>query len=147
MEVACLMDKKLDIFLKNCEKALKDEPELLVDQLAVENILPSLLLLQNRKEKFYGESWRKYGDIGAFFNTARKWDRIETIMSSAMKDGTEKLFDGSNDLSTETILDTIIDLSLYSMMWASYIASRYPDMWNKFLELNELKPVNDDVTV
>ena len=131
------MNKDLDIFLKRVENALKDEPKLLVDQLAIENILPNLLLLQNRKEKFYGESWRKYGDIGAFFNTARKWDRIETIMNDAMKNGTDKLFNGSNDLSTETILDTIIDLGLYSLMWASYIASRYPEMWDKFLELHD----------
>lgn len=134
---------KLDNFIMNCRKALGSEKILFEDQLAVQEIIPSILLLQNHKEKFYGESWRKYGDISAFFNTARKWDRIENIMTEAMKTGTDKLFDGSNDLSTETILDTIIDLSLYGLMWASYIAKRYPDLWEKFLSMNDLNTVSE----
>jgi hypothetical protein len=137
------MSENLDIFLKKLDETLGSEEKLYPDQIALQKILPSILLLQNHKEKFYGESWRKYGDVSAFFNTARKWDRIETIMSAAMKEGTDKLFDGSSDLSTETILDTVIDLGLYSLMWASYIADRYPQLWDKFIQLNELKTEAD----
>ena len=133
------MDKNLDTFISRLENILGSEEELFEDNLAVQNILPELLLLQNRKEKYYGESWRNYGDIGAFLNTARKWDRIDTIMRTAMEHGTQVLFDGSSDLSTETVLDTIIDLSLYSLMWSSYIASRYPELWDRFLCMNDLK--------
>ena len=132
------MDKNLDNFIMNCEQALKDEEKLFEDNIAVQKIIPAILLLQNRKERFYGESWRKYGDVSAFFNTARKWDRIETIMKDAMKNGVDSLFDGSSDLSTETILDTIVDLSLYGLMWSSYIASRYPELWDRFLKTNDL---------
>lgn len=133
------MDKNLDNFIMKCEQALKNEEVLFEDNLAIQKIIPALLLLQNRKERFYGESWRKYGDVSAFFNTARKWDRIESIMTSALKNGVDTLFDGSSDLSTETVLDTIIDLSLYGLMWSSYIASRHPELWERFLQLNELK--------
>lgn len=132
------MDKNLDTFISRLENTLSGEEELFEDNLAVQKIIPEILLLQNRKERFYGESWRKYGDVSAFFNTARKWDRIETIMTDAMKTGTDTLFDGSSDLSTETVLDTIIDLSLYGLMWASYIASRYPELWERFLKTNDL---------
>ena len=132
------MDKNLDNIIMKYKDTLKGEEELFEDNLAVQEILPHLLLLQNRKEKFYGESWRKYDDIGAFFNIARKWDRIDTIMKNAMEHGVQVLFNGSSDLSTETVLDTIIDLSLYGLMWSSYIASRYPELWDRFLKLNGL---------
>ena len=136
------MDKNLDNFIMNCEQALKDEEKLYEDNIAVQKIIPAILLLQNRKERFYGESWRKYGDVSAFFNTARKWDRIETIMKGAMKNGIDSLFDGTSDLSTETILDTIVDLSLYGLMWSSYIASRYPELWDRFLKTNDLVKIS-----
>lgn len=132
------MDRNLDNFIMECKNALEHEEKLLEDNLAIQKIIPALLLLQNRKERFYGQSWRKYGDISAFFNTARKWDRIETMMKEAMKKGTDTLFDGSSELSTETVLDTIIDLSLYGLMWSSYIATRFPHLWEKFLSLNDL---------
>lgn len=138
MEVKEKMSDALDNILMKYKKTMSSESELFEDNLAVQSILPELVLLQNRKEKFYGQSWRKYGDIGAFMNIARKWDRIDTIMKGAMKNGTESLFDGSSDLSTETILDTIIDLSLYGLMWASYIKTRYPEMWERFLKMNDL---------
>lgn len=132
------MSDNLDNIIMKYEEALKDEPELFVDNLAIHNILPSMLVLQNRKERFYGESWRKYGDVGAFLNMARKWDRIEHIMKDAMETGTDKLFDESSGLSTETVLDTIIDLSMYGLLWSSYIASRFPNLWERFLKLNDL---------
>lgn len=33
------------------------------------------------KEKSYGDSWKKRGGIGAFMVFARKWDRIENMLS------------------------------------------------------------------
>lgn len=135
------MSSELDTIIMKYKEVLKDEDTFLEDNLAVQEIMPYLLLLQNRKERGYGESWRKYDDIGAFLNLARKFDRIDTIMRRAMEEGTQILFNGTTDLSTETILDTIIDLSLYGLMWSSYIAKRYPELWDKFLDMNNLKTI------
>lgn len=133
----------LDNNISSQNSSMNTMDELGVDNQAIREILPALLTLQNNKESFYGESWRKYEDVGAFLNLARKWDRIDNIMRNAMKSGTEGLFDGSNDLSTETILDTIVDLSLYGLMWSSYIARRYPELWDKFLKMNDLMNVTE----
>ncbi len=35
----------------------------------------------SKKDKDYGGSWKKYGGVGAYFNVARKWDRIENMVS------------------------------------------------------------------
>lgn len=138
------MNNNLDTFICKVKETLGSEQELMEDNLEIQKILPELLLLQNRKETFYGQSWRKRGDIGAFITIARKWDRIENIMEKAMVEGTKTLFDGSSDLSTETVLDTIADLALYSLMWTSYIAKRYPELWNRFLVQNELVVSTDE---
>lgn len=132
------MSKELDTIIQKYEDVLGTEEKFFEDNLAVQEIIPHILLLQNHKERGYGQSWRKYEDTGAFLNLARKFDRIDTIMKRAMVEGTQILFDGSTDLSTETILDTIVDLSLYGLMWSSYIAKRYPQLWEKFLVMNNL---------
>lgn len=36
----------------------------------------------NEKEKTYGGSWKRRGGVGAFMMLARKWDRIENILSN-----------------------------------------------------------------
>ena len=77
-------------------------------------------------------------------NIARKWDRIDTIMKNAMENGVQTLFNGTSDLSTETVLDTIIDLSVYGLMWSSYIASRYPELWDRFLKMNDLTDTSNN---
>lgn len=37
------------------------------------------------KEKSYGDSWKKRGGIGAFMVFARKWDRIENMLSKSSR--------------------------------------------------------------
>lgn len=34
-----------------------------------------------KKDSDYGGSWKKYGGVGAYFNVARKWDRIENMVN------------------------------------------------------------------
>ncbi len=34
----------------------------------------------SQKDQDYGGSWKKYGGVGAYFNVARKWDRIEAMV-------------------------------------------------------------------
>lgn len=132
------MAEKLDNILVNYKEVLSGEKVLHEDNLKIQGIIPYLVKLQNHKEEFYGCSWRKYGDISAFLNLARKFDRIDTIMRDAMEHGTEKLFDKDNQLSTETIFDTIADLSLYGLMWAADVAERHPELWQRYLATNEL---------
>lgn len=102
------------------------------------SILPDILKLQNEKERVYGRSWCKHGDLSAFFNLERKWDRIQNIMERVMKEGVDTLFSSDSGTPTETILDTIIDLGCYSIMWAAYIKERHPELFEQFKKQNGL---------
>lgn len=102
--------------------------------------LPSLIKLQQDKSKLYGRSYCNYGNLGIFFNLARKWDRVENIMQSVMKNGEDNLFHNikGNSTATETFLDTVSDLAVYSMLWVGYIKENYPEQWEQFLKSNKL---------
>lgn len=65
----------------------------------------NLLKLQYEKECGYGNSWEKRGEIGVFFNIARKWDRLENYILNG------------NQLKGETLEDTIADIAIYMMLW------------------------------
>lgn len=103
-------------------------------------IFPALIKLQNDKGNYYGRSWCRHGDLSAFFNLERKWDRIYNIMDRAMNEtGTQALFTSDETgTATETLLDTIADLGIYAFMWVGFIRERYPDAWQKFIEANQL---------
>lgn len=133
------LSDKLDNIIMKYKEVLSGETEFHEDNCKIQEILPYLVLLQNQKESFYGNSWRKYGDVSAFFNLARKFDRIDTIMRQAMQQGVDTMFEEDSQLSTETIFDTIADLALYGLMWSADIAKRYPELWEKFLKANELQ--------
>lgn len=66
------------------------------------------------KEKEYGHSWRKRGGVGAFMMLARKWDRIENLVTTefgynifkaVVEDGTE-----------QGVIDDIRDLRRYLLL-------------------------------
>lgn len=40
------------------------------------------------KERTYGGSWKKRGGVGAFMMMARKWDRIENMITEVLNGGT-----------------------------------------------------------
>jgi hypothetical protein len=103
-------------------------------------VLPYLLKLQNTKERQYGRSWCKHGDISAFFNIERKYDRISNIMERAIQLGVEEVL-SSQDSSTptETIIDTIADNGLYSLMWVGLRREINPKQFEQFLKQNELE--------
>lgn len=132
------MADKLDTILSNYKKVLSGEVEFQQDNTAVQEIIPYFVKLQNQKETYYGSSWKNYGDISAFLNLARKFDRIDTIMRDAMEHGTEHLFDEDAGLSTETIFDTIADLTIYGLMWSADIAKRHPELWQRYIDTNGL---------
>ena len=138
------LDEIKDNLIKEYEKYVKSQELLHPDGVNAQKILVPLLQLQHDKEAVYGQSWRKYGNISAFLNTARKWDRIDNIMRKAMEDGMSLLFTDEGGTAQETFLDTVVDLANYSLLWVGHIASEHPEMWNKFLESNRLnqgKPV------
>lgn len=41
----------------------------------------------DKKDRQYGSSWKKRGGVGAFMMLARKWDRLETMMSDVGRFG------------------------------------------------------------
>lgn len=62
------------------------------------------------KEQNYGRSWVQRGGQGAFFVTARKWDRIETQVAKFGYDIFKVI---ANDGRSETILEDLRDLRRY----------------------------------
>lgn len=132
-----LKELKSDI-LKRFKTYLESQSELCVDNKNLLEILPDLLKLQNTKGLIYSRSWNKHGDLSAFFNLERKWDRIYNIMDKAMKDGIDSLHSEKSATPTETFLDTVIDLGLYALMWAGYIKECHPDEYKAFKSSNQL---------
>ncbi len=109
----------------------------------VQTILP-FLRLQVVKERAYGNSWKKRGDVGVLYTVARKWDRMEQIITNAMQKGevTEK---GNINLKKstgdyETFLDTIGDMGNYMFLWVEWFAERYPEERQKMImKIMEMK--------
>lgn len=133
-----------DSIIKEYENYVKSQDKLYPDGLNAHKVVTAILNLQHDKEAVYGQSWRKYGNMSAFLNVARKWDRIDNIMRNAMENGMNILFSDEAGTAQETFLDTVVDLASYSLLWVGYLASEHPDMWQKFLESNRLiqeKPV------
>lgn len=132
------MGSDVDTLLTGWEEYFSCQTSLNHDNRNMLSILPDILKLQNEKERVYGRSWCKHGDLSAFFNLERKWDRIQNIMEKAMKEGTDTLFSAESGTPTETILDTIIDLGCYSIMWAGFIKERHPELFEQFKRQNNL---------
>lgn len=55
-----------------------------------------------------------------------------------------KLYSKDSATPTETFVDTVVDLANYSILWASYIRTEYPEEWEKFLESNNLTDLDFD---
>jgi hypothetical protein len=79
------------------------------DNLLFVTVFPFLAEIQYTKEGGYGRSWCKRGEMDVFFNTARKFDRIENIM----------LNNGKDEVGEATI-DTVGDMANYGMLWMTY---------------------------
>lgn len=133
-----LVQKKKEL-LEGFKEYLDSQPELCEDNIAIMEMMPKLLKLQNDKGRVYGRSYLKYGEISTFMNVGRKFDRIENIMKKAMETGTDSLHGEASRTATETLLDTIVDMGLYSIMWAGYIKEMYPEEYNRFLSINGLQ--------
>lgn len=95
------------------------------DNLLVAVTLPFILELQYKKEGTYGRSWCKRGEMDTFFNTARKFDRIENIM-----------LNGAKDEVGESKVDTVGDLTSYGLLWLTYILRNQPEAFMAWVDAN-----------
>ncbi|MNW28080.1 hypothetical protein D3C74_48920 [compost metagenome] len=86
------------------------------DNVLVTALLPYILHLQYKKEGAYGRSWCKRGEMDTFFNTARKFDRIENMM-----------LNGAKDEVGEGKVDTVGDMASYGLLWMTLLARIEPD--------------------
>ena len=94
---------------------MKDNPKtfLRISQIAKNDV--SKLIIA---ERFYGDSWRKRGGMGAFMMLARKWDRIENQVSSENYD---IFLTYKKNQSQEGLLDDIQDLRRYLLLVEEHI--------------------------
>lgn len=69
-------------------------------------------------ERFYGNSWRKRGGVGAYMMLARKWDRIEQAVE---KCGWDIFAAYDEDSRDEGIMDDIRDLRRYLMLVEEFL--------------------------
>lgn len=68
-----------------------------------------------KKDKDYGSSWKRRGGVGAFMNVARKWDRVETQVSTLGGGDiySEKLW---NQKREDPFIDDVRDLRGYLLL-------------------------------
>jgi hypothetical protein len=97
------------------------------DNVLVAATLPFLLNLQYKKEGTYGRSWCKRGELDTFFNTARKFDRIENMM-----------LNGAKDEVGEGKVDTVGDMASYGLLWLTYILRLHPEAFMEWVQKNIL---------
>lgn len=104
---------------------VNSQTEIREDNLLLAVVFPLLAELQYRKEGSYGRSWCKRGELDIFFNTARKFDRIENIMLK-----------GAKDEVGESHADTVADLTNYGLLWMTYILREKPALFFDWLKNN-----------
>lgn len=86
----------------------------------LESIAQNDVALLMKKEQTYKGSWKKRGGVGAFMMAARKWDRLENILSDPFFN--YDIFK-SDDVSGAdgTVLSEIRDLRCYLLLIESEI--------------------------
>jgi hypothetical protein len=70
----------------------------------------------------YGNSWKKRGGVGAFMMLARKWDRLEQLLST--KYNFDIFLAMDQDDRGEGIIDDIRDLRRYLLLVEAEAAAR-----------------------
>lgn len=99
------------------------------------------------KERTYGGSWKKRGGVGAFMMLARKWDRLEGMLSLKNAVGLDTILFGGYDIfgSIEvdasgkdgTALAEIRDLRRYLLLVEAEMVARGIVPTGPQMELNE----------
>ena len=130
-EVSIMSNDYVDVNEKI--KNLLSRNDLCVDSQNVLEIMPDLIKLQNDKANLYGRSWCKHGEISAFFNIERKWDRFQNIMEKCLDNGVNNTIYDSEE-NTDVFIDTVLDLTAYTSMLLGYIKENHPDEYKRFME-------------
>ncbi len=99
--------------------------ELRDDNLLMVTVFPFLAEIQYKKEGSYGRSWCKRGELDVFFNTARKFDRIENIM-----------LNGAKDEVGESTIDTVGDMANYGQLWMTYYLRNHKEAFFAWAKAN-----------
>jgi hypothetical protein len=93
-----------------------------------------------KREQTYQGSWKKRGGVGAFMMAARKWDRLEVMLSTAIE-GCPSLYEIFDYIAFDpdggdgTVLEQIRDLRHYLLLIESEMVARgivkveHPDLY------------------
>lgn len=84
-----------------------------------------VLQMHHAKEGTYGNSWCRRGELGIFFNIARKFDRLENMV----------VHDRADEVG-ESRIDTIADLATYSLLWLTLIMREHPEAYRTWQDSN-----------
>lgn len=122
--------KKYNVPEELIEGAIKTHISLGHKEVREDNALMTVCFIvlsnvQNRKEATYGRSFCKRGELDVFFNTARKFDRIENIM-----------INGAKDEVGEATIDTVGDLSNYGLLWMTFYLREHNDTFLEWAKNN-----------
>lgn len=83
------------------------------------NIVHQDVAVLEEKGKFYGDSWKRRGGVGAFMMLARKWDRIENMCRA---EGYDIFKVGAATIQNrDGIMDDIADLRRYLLLVEEHI--------------------------
>lgn len=108
------------------ETAIKVHLSMKPEVIREDNALMTLAFItlsktQCKKEGTYGRSFCKRGELDIFFNTARKFDRIENMM-----------INGARDEVGEGTIDTVGDMANYGMLWLTYYIRENPEAFESW---------------
>jgi hypothetical protein len=101
----------------------------LSDEEARQTVAQNDVLCLNERDHIYGSSWKKRGGVGAFMMLARKWDRLENILSKNVSTpgfGTANKYDIFEflELNPGNVLDDVRDLRRYLLLVESELLRR-----------------------
>ncbi|MBW4574789.1 MAG: hypothetical protein KME08_05835 [Aphanothece sp. CMT-3BRIN-NPC111] len=87
------------------------------------SIFDQLSILHTKKSLVYKDSWKKHGELlGVFGSIARKYDRIEVLMTEEVK-----------PTSDESLFDTVADMAVYATKYLTYLAEHYQLIFQDFI--------------
>jgi hypothetical protein len=106
------------------ENPVEDVKEWSVDDESdnIERVFNFLVDLHETKAQMYGPSWKSSGEIGAFHNVERKFDRIKRWVNEKADD------------HAEPIVTTVGDLTLYCLLWLSECPKWHPEQYKMWVE-------------
>lgn len=107
---------------KKSKEVQEERPDDGLFQALLEQVVTNDVKVLLKKDKEYGSSWKKRGGTGAFMMLARKWDRLETQVSSTtgragVVVSAYDIFEHAmRDDRVEGVLDDIQDLRRYLIL-------------------------------